>query len=70
MEKPNVNNAKHIFKEEEKHQVLKETNVRLKKTSFSVYQKIKCEDCRKAFENLDMQEKLIEEYDTESQIHI
>ena len=44
------------------------------KTSFSavsVYWKINCENCGKAFENLDMQEKLIiEEYDTESQIYI
>ena len=28
-EKPIVNNAKDIFKEEEKHQVLKENNVRI-----------------------------------------
>ena len=66
-----MNNAKDIFKEEEKHQVLKEKNVRMEKTSFSVYRKINCEDCGKAFENLDMQEKrIIEEYDTGSQIYI
>ena len=43
----------------------------MEKTSFSVYRKINCEDCGKAFENLDMQEKrIIEEYDTGSQIYI
>ena len=54
--------AKDIFKEEEKHQVLKEKNVRMGKTSFSavsVYWKINCENCGKVFENLNMQEKLI-----------
>ena len=33
----------------------------------SIYRNINCEDCGKAFENLDIQEKrIIEEYDTEN----
>ena len=62
--------VKDIFKEEEKHQVLKEKNVRMEKTSFSafsVYWKINCEDCGKTFKNLEIQEKHIkEEYDINS----
>ena len=47
--------------------MIKIKKVHLKLRKVSVNRKINCEDCGKAFENLEIQEKhIIEEYDTKS----